>query len=942
MFRIVEQTQAHMQQGYFSNSDIYVDGYGKLTLVNRNMQTNLALNKPYTKTLNAALTSSDVNNIMFTDGNKNSFFRYASTLQEDITVDLGSEMVIGGTQFFTGATTNTTQHYVEILISSDGNTFRSISKEGTGLNQQYVVLNAFTGVRARYVKFSLLKNTPGIITVSEGEIYAGHSYTGYREHIYDISSVGTLRTNNAFWMEETPYETSVIVETSISLDSGATWSTWQPLINGSSIQNVPLGTDISNGRLKVRATLSTNSINVPSFYNFNMYFDDIPKTDEKYIIIPRNAYSLNKITPEMASPNTPAPYVATGTGTAEPATPTAWKLFDGIKIGSVLSDTWRPYGIGTYAQIDLGSGNAKAISGYHLYKHSSSSGLRAFRIEGSFDGLSWETVDEQLFAIWSGNEFYHQLNSLKHNKLFRYYRLYMTTTERPYLWELELFELVDGNGYQIKSSLTVPYGTSLPSKLYIPPHNKATGYVDVRGVYRYDLPATVGIKVHNNLLCRINVPINNRASAIVKIVQQPTKTLSLSPIKDAFVRESTPKFNYGTEQDLYVGYNSKFNEKYRSFVEFDISALPADQIIKSAHFKLFHELEGTPVQKVEIYELDREWNERGITWDNQPLPISKIAELDVGNAGGYLVVDFTDIVKDWYEGNKKNNGFIIKLEDESEQYYKRFYSRESRNIPMLDIEYIDQTVYTYEKADLRNNHLLVRQNMDKSVAAKINVNQVWFRENIKSRVKIANMGVIDGTLAVKDPVIPSKINVRQFATDDLTAKLSVLIKGAGDIPSTMFVNRKFAFARLIVREKRVIGLTSKMVVRVKKDHDLQSIVAVKNPYLSARISVVKSEYLPGKIFVVGNGEKILPAKIFVQKSDFKDIAAHIRVFEKQLLPGTLFVKSGYLKARLSIPETEHLDLSSRIRVRVKWAADLKSRIVIDDPNGDSQGYVYIL
>lgn len=949
MFRLVEQTQAQMQQGYFSNSDIYVDGYGKLTLVNRNMQTNLALNKPYTKTQNAPFVSGsgDTGNRLFTDGIKNNWFRYTDTVEEELIVDLGNPQFIGGFSFLTGMSSGaSTPHYVEILVSLDGRAYNSLGVFGNGNNSQQSFLGALTSTSSRYIKYRLTRSNAYPITVGEGEVFPGLIYTGYREHIYDISSVGKLRTNNAFWMEDTPLGTSVVVETSISLDGGVAWTSWEPLTNGSSIQNVPLGTDISNGRLKVRATLSTNSINVPSFYNFNMYFDDIPKTDEKYIIIPRNAHSLNKITPIMTSANAPAPYVVTGTGQNEGSYP-SWKLFDGISIVSATTESWRTNAVNSYAQVDLGENNLSTISSFRIHRYGTAT-LTSFRLVASFDGISWEILNEQASVTWAASETfkeYHINKNLKfYRNSYRYYRLIVLGISGTYLHlsELELFELTDSNGYQIKSSLTVPYGTSLPSKLYIPPHNRATGFVDIRPIYHQNLPATVSIKVHDNLACRINVPINNRANAIVNIVQQPTKTLSLSPIKDAFVRESTPKFNYGIEQDLYIGYNSKLNEKYRSFVEFDISALPAYQIIKSAHFKLFHELEGTPVQKVEIYELDREWNERGITWDNQPLPISKIAELDVGNAGGYLVVDFTDIVKDWYEGNKKNNGFIFKLEDESEQYYKRFYSRESRNIPMLDIEYIDQTVYTYEKADLRNNHLLVRQNMDKSVTAKINVNQVWFREDIKSRVKIANMGVIDGTLAVKDPVIPSKINVRQFATDDLTAKLNVLIKGAGDIPSTMFVNRKFAFARLIVRQKRVIGLTSRMVVRVKKDHDLQSIVAVKNPYLSARISVVKSEYLPGKIFVVGNGEKILPAKIFVQKSDFKDIAAHIRVFEKQLLPGTLFVKSGYLKARLSIPETEHLDLSSRIRVRVKWAADLKSRIVIDDPNGDSQGYVYIL
>ncbi|AZK47110.1 DNRLRE domain-containing protein [Paenibacillus lentus] len=945
MFRIIEQTQAQMQQGYFSNSDIYVDGYGKLTLVNRNMQTNLALNKPYTKTLNSPLDSryGDTGNRLFTDGNKSTWFQYSNLIEEDIVVDLGLIQSVGGACLYTnlnpGAGGN--PRFVEFYGSINGVDFSYLGEDGISTGNTFnTFVTSFHG-SFRYLKFKVKRPSAYVTRLAEGEIYSGISYTSYREHIYDISSVGVLRTNNAFWVDEIPFGTTVTVETSISLDGGGTWSTWKPLANGSSIQNAPLGTDISNGRLKIRTALSTNSINVPSFYNFNMYFDDTPKTDEKYIIIPRNAYSLNKITPEMTSSNEPAPYVVTGTGTNETSYP-SWKLFDGLASPSSLNDMWRPYGVGTYVQLDLGSGNAKAVSGYRLQKNASSTGLTGFRIEGSFDGVDWVTVDEQSAVIWSGNELFQQISPLKTNEVYRYFRLYMTTGERPYLTELELFELVDGNGYQIKSSLIVPYGTSLPSMLYIPPHNKATGYVDVRPIYHENLPARVSIKVHDNLSCRINIPINNRASAIVKIVQPPTKMLSLSPIKDAFVREGTPKFNYGTEQDLYVGYNSKFSEKYRSFVKFDISVLPADQIIKSAHFKLFHELEGTPVQKVEIYELDREWNERGVTWDNQPVPTIKIAEVDVGGVGGYLSVDFTDIVKDWYNGSQQNKGFMIKLADENEQYYKRFYSKESRHSPILDIEYLDQTVYTYERADLRNNRIVVRQSNDKAITAKLTIHQIWYDQDIKSRIKIANMGVIDGSLIVKAPVLLSRITVRQSEQRDLTAKLNVQIKKSEDILSQITVSRDFAFGRIRVRQRKDIGLASRIAIRVSEELNLPTTLAVINPNLSAKISVVKSEYLAGTIHVIGQEEKLLLSKIVIRRNENKDLPAHIRVFEKATLPATIHVISAYIPCRISIPTHICFDQPSRIRVRVKWASDLMSRIVIDDPNGDSQGYVYIL
>ncbi|GAA0135621.1 hypothetical protein YSY43_24610 [Paenibacillus sp. YSY-4.3] len=954
MFRITEQTQAQMQQGYFSNSDIYVDGYGKLTLVNRNKQTNLALNKPYTKTLNSPLSPGygDTGDKLFTDGNQSTWFRYNSLSKEEIIVDLGSAQLIGGMLFSTNLQISAAgnPHYVEVHGSVDGADFVYLGADGTGSSVQNTFTSDFHG-RYRYVKFIITRRVPNTVQIAEGEIYSGLTHTAYREQLYDISSVGSLRTNNVFWMEDSPFGTNITVETSISLDGGVTWSTWKPLINGSSIKNVPLGTDISNGRLKIRTTLSTNNINVPSFYNFNLYFDDTTKIDEKYIVIPKNAYSLNKITPIMTSRNTPAPYVATGTGVNETTNP-AWKLFDGILNTGTTTNSWRGNGAGTYAQIDLGVENLAAISAYRLHRATmqNTGHILNYRLEGSFDGVSWDILDARNTGTgltWPSLEQDFQINFENNKNSYRFYRFTLSdvggiSPGAPYIAELELFELVDGNGYQIKSSLTVPYGVSLPSKLYIPPHNKATGYVDVRAVYRHDLTATVSIKVHDNLPCRINIPINNRANAIINVVQPPTKMLSMSPVKDAFVREGTPKFNYGTEQDLYAGYNQTFQEKYRSFIGFDLTTLPLDQTIKSAHLRLYHELDHAPVQKIEIYELDREWNERGITWDNQPLPTNKIAELDIGSVGGYLSVDFTDIVKDWYDGSKNNNGFIIKLADESEQNYKRFYSRESRHSPVLDIEYLDQTVYTYERADLRNNRIVVRQNKDKSISAKINIHQIWFDKAIKSRIKIANMGVIDGSLIVKNPVLLSRIIVRQSEQRDLTAKLNVQIKKSEDILSQITVSRDFAFGRIRVRQRKDFGLASRIAIRVSEQRNLQATLAVVNPYLSAIISVVKSEYLTGTIHVIGLEEKVLRSKIVIRRNETKDLPAHIRVFEKEILPAKIHVISAYIPCRISVPTHASFDQPSRIRVRVKWAADLKSRIVIDDPNGDSQGYVYIL
>lgn len=1133
MFRIVEQTQAQMQQGYFSNSNIYVDGFGKLTLRNNNIAVNYALNKPYTKTNNAPFVSgrSDVGNKMFTDGDISKDFRYDRTSGEEITVDLGAELVIGGTNYYGDSTVASNPDYVETLVSNDNQNFISMGDAGDGTNWQGLYYNSFN-TKARYVKFHL-KNprSPYAINVIEGEIFAGVTYTAYREQTYDLSSVQTLRTNNIYWVEEKPPGTSILVESSVSLDGGMTWSSWMPLYNGGVLTNISLGTDISNGQLKIKITLQTNNITVPTFSNLYFYFDDVPKSDDSYIIIPRNAYSLKRINPDMTSANSPSPYVVMGTGVNISTYP-LWKAFDGLISTGTNSDAWATQR-GHYITLEVGEENKKAISQYRIHRHRSNYSITSFQIEGSNDNINWTLIDKRDQLSWvideESKQFPIDLSKANVKNTYRFFKFTIldssSTTGSIFIEELQFFELVDGNGYQIKSIVTVPHrhnivssvlvkspyilfykendpsipkmdsytsprpyvasassearantaawqafdksiassanmwmasnpsnqwlqidcgegnrkyltsyqispyngifptswrlegsndgvtwdildqrsqifslatsynilperlyssyryfrlfaitvnsgnymvvgeleffgfsdaranqllshftvpeSTQLLSHIYIPPSNRATGTVRILPLIKYELPSKVAVKIHDNLVSRVNVPINNRASGIVNIVKRPTTTISLPPEKDAFVRQSIPKLNYGSEQDMYAGFNTNYNEIYRSFVGFDTSSIPNNAEIKSAHFRFYNELNSSPIQKIELFEVAADWTEKGITWDNQPKPKDKIGELEVGSAGGYLYADFTDIVREWYEGTKVNRGFVMKVTDETETYYKRFYTRESNLPPSLEIEYYDKTVYTFEKIDILGK-ALIRQQADKDLTSRLNVKQIWFDHGIPSRLKVANMGTVDSHLIVKDPNLPSRITVKQTDNEDLISRITVRVKLERTFTSEVTVNKPFQFGRIRVRRRDTRELSSKVRVRVGGQKDFPSSVNISKGFVHSRVSVVRSEYLTSRVVVAGLGNRTLRGQLIIRRSDSKDIASHLRIFQKELLASRVHVVSGYLKSRVHIPFRANMDQPSRVRIRVRQAKDMMSRVRIEDPYGDSWAYVYIL
>jgi len=77
--------------------------------------------------------------------------------------------------------------------------------------------------------------------------------------IYNIATAGTVESATITWTANTPAGTSVTVETRVSLDGGATWTSWQTVASGSAVPGLPKGTNLANARIQLRQTLSTTN-----------------------------------------------------------------------------------------------------------------------------------------------------------------------------------------------------------------------------------------------------------------------------------------------------------------------------------------------------------------------------------------------------------------------------------------------------------------------------------------------------------------------------------------------------------------------------------------------------------------------------------------------------------------------------------------------------------
>ena len=86
----------------------------------------------------------------------------------------------------------------------------------------------------------------------------------------DLSSLGTVDDTLIEWTETLNNQT-ITIETRVSLDGGSTWTAWATATNGGTIPDLSSGTDVSNGILECRQTLSTSDSTVtPELHSLNV------------------------------------------------------------------------------------------------------------------------------------------------------------------------------------------------------------------------------------------------------------------------------------------------------------------------------------------------------------------------------------------------------------------------------------------------------------------------------------------------------------------------------------------------------------------------------------------------------------------------------------------------------------------------------------------------
>lgn len=137
-------------------------------------------------------------------------------------------------------------------------------------------------------------------------------------------------------------------------------------------------------------------------------------------------------------------------------------------------------------------------------------------------------------------------------------------------------------------------------------------------------------------------------------------TVTVTSVADTVAAQGAATTNYGTSATTF-GIRSRTSAAARSFVSFDLPAIPAGCTVTSAELRLYAS-SSAPNRTLHADRVAASWTEGGLTWNNQPaITGSAVAILSRGSAG-WTTWTVTSAVTSMYTGS--NFGF--RLSDSSE------------------------------------------------------------------------------------------------------------------------------------------------------------------------------------------------------------------------------------------------------------------------------------
>ena len=172
--------------------------------------------------------------------------------------------------------------------------------------------------------------------------------------------------------------------------------------------------------------------------------------------------------------------------------------------------------------------------------------------------------------------------------------------------------------------------------------------------------------------------------------QSSAISLSLGASADSTVSTGSPITNSGTSTSMTVG--SYFLNNQRSFVQFDVSSIPASFTVDSATLTLCATSTPAVSRTYNLHRVTASWVETSITWNNQPAVAGSVTGT-VASATGCLSWTVTDDVQTWVNGTTADGWRISdssegSITDYNADFRTREDTAEATEVPSLKVTYL--------------------------------------------------------------------------------------------------------------------------------------------------------------------------------------------------------------------------------------------------------------
>ena len=422
----------------------------------------------------------------------------------------------------------------------------------------------------------------------------------------------------------------------------------------------------------------------------------------------------------------------------------------------------------------------------------------------------------------------------------------------------------------------------------------------------------------NAIETEIEIRPHNKMWALYEVQQPPIITDIFNPIQDSFTREkaSYQSINYGVNSSMVVGKSN--DDIWRSFVQFDISGINPSYVLTEAKLRLYYSGQAPSHLNLEVLSADSKWSEFSITHLNRPNPINLISnQFTVGN--GYVEFDVFDVVEDWITLAQINNGFIVRVANESVDGQTTFRTRESISPPELVIDYYDSRIFSFGRSQvLTEIEVLYFESSDK--ATEIEVSSTFELNKLDTEIYVHRKEVpldsdISVELVISKPTVESVVIVAIPVDSDVLTSIS---------------------ARSEIREEKIDTVIYVSIPEIKAEItailsdsvELETVIAISKPSVETEITVPNY------------GENEIDTEIVANDTRFSKILSEINV-SKDTAKAELSVRVGGQKDLYTVITATRDSAQTEIEVKYRdeilveitpnIKSDIQSEIVVSKP-----------